>query len=175
MTNLNCPICLEDKFTNPVTTRCGHIYCYSCLHDWIQSSSSCPVCNNSIELKDCIRIHGVPEKDLDTETAEATPKPPRAEYVPHQQPRVPQQVYEHPFFQGAPGVRMLHHAGPFPFSFSFQHNFGTPGVIHHPYVQPTAHQPRPANPREARKQMIMFFVLLFLFAVLLQFSEIVFI
>ena len=38
-----CPICLSD-FTNPVTTKCGHVFCRHCISEALQHSSFCPTC-----------------------------------------------------------------------------------------------------------------------------------
>jgi len=49
-----CSICLEG-LKNPRKTQCGHIFCYKCIHGWIneedyygQKKSSCPMCRQNI-------------------------------------------------------------------------------------------------------------------------------
>jgi len=42
-----CNICL-DSVIQPVVTRCGHLYCWACIYEWMQVSerrNTCPVCN----------------------------------------------------------------------------------------------------------------------------------
>lgn len=70
MTNRSCPLCM-DTIKNPVATRCGHMYCHTCLHDllrrrganYLQQSHSlsggslCPVCRTSINVKELRHIY----------------------------------------------------------------------------------------------------------------------
>ncbi|CAE8628751.1 unnamed protein product, partial [Polarella glacialis] len=39
MTNYECNICLEQAI-EPVVTRCGHLFCWSCLHKWLNAPAS---------------------------------------------------------------------------------------------------------------------------------------
>lgn len=39
----HCPICLC-QWTSPVSTLCGHIFCKSCIAQWVKVTKSCPVC-----------------------------------------------------------------------------------------------------------------------------------
>ena len=43
--NLVCPICL-DVFNVPVRTQCGHIFCSSCITNWMQDKASWRVYKN---------------------------------------------------------------------------------------------------------------------------------
>mmetsp|Transcript_141269 Transcript_141269/g.451510 ORF Transcript_141269/g.451510 Transcript_141269/m.451510 type:complete len:190 (-) Transcript_141269:106-675(-) len=62
---LECNICLEPA-AEPVLTRCGHIFCWSCLHQWLSTprrspatggllpstgSSPCPVCKAGVSAQ----------------------------------------------------------------------------------------------------------------------------
>ncbi|KAH9810397.1 hypothetical protein DFH28DRAFT_1064847 [Melampsora americana] len=40
---LACPICCE-LFVSPVNFACGHSFCGSCAHDWLEKESVCPSC-----------------------------------------------------------------------------------------------------------------------------------
>jgi len=43
----SCSICLSDS-VDPVVTRCGHLFCWSCLYKWIDlQHDTCPVCNSA--------------------------------------------------------------------------------------------------------------------------------
>lgn len=47
---LECHICCEES-DEPVSTQCGHIYCWACIYKWLQSKggvTDCPVCKNKI-------------------------------------------------------------------------------------------------------------------------------
>ena len=48
-----CAICLEETITNPVILPCGHAFCFSCVGNYQQSSTSkegasCPYCRGEI-------------------------------------------------------------------------------------------------------------------------------
>lgn len=54
-----CPICLESKLLVPIITRCGHIYCWTCLSAFYQYHSqnekrktkfpNCPLCKENLD------------------------------------------------------------------------------------------------------------------------------
>lgn len=37
-----CPIC-RDIVDDPITTQCEHVFCRTCIHEWLSRESSCPV------------------------------------------------------------------------------------------------------------------------------------
>ncbi|KAF9581038.1 hypothetical protein BGW38_002096 [Lunasporangiospora selenospora] len=41
--SLQCSICV-DFFASPFTIECGHTFCYTCLHSWLEIHKSCPTC-----------------------------------------------------------------------------------------------------------------------------------
>jgi hypothetical protein len=43
----NCPICLE-TVVKAHKTKCGHIFCESCITEWYNHSNQCPLCRSSI-------------------------------------------------------------------------------------------------------------------------------
>ena len=48
-----CAICLEETITNPVVLPCGHAFCFSCVGNYQQSSTSkegasCPYCRGEL-------------------------------------------------------------------------------------------------------------------------------
>ena len=67
--SLECPICLEDPCDDQnksgvIETNCGHLFCYSCLHEWQKFNPdsppyTCPSCRTNI-----------PKLDLDAHTME---------------------------------------------------------------------------------------------------------
>lgn len=46
----SCSICLESFQTIRYKrkTRCGHVFCSECLHEWFRKKQTCPLCNQSL-------------------------------------------------------------------------------------------------------------------------------
>ena len=53
-----CPICLSNARL-PVATRCGHIFCWDCIKNWVnvKGKLECPICKSGIKLEEVIRIY----------------------------------------------------------------------------------------------------------------------
>ena len=54
--NFECNICL-DQAQDAVVSRCGHLFCWPCLHQWLEVKKSrplCPVCKAAIS-RDLVR------------------------------------------------------------------------------------------------------------------------
>ncbi|KAF8186510.1 hypothetical protein K438DRAFT_1032390 [Mycena galopus ATCC 62051] len=46
-----CCICM-DTLQGPIMPLCMHVFCYSCLHEWLkQGNTNCPVCRARVEEK----------------------------------------------------------------------------------------------------------------------------
>ncbi|XP_075437574.1 E3 ubiquitin-protein ligase RNF5 [Ascaphus truei] len=55
-----CNICL-DTAREPVVSVCGHLYCWPCLHQWLDTRperQECPVCKAGISRENVIPIYG---------------------------------------------------------------------------------------------------------------------
>ena len=53
-----CPICLNNARL-PVVTRCGHIFCWECIKNWVKKKDKleCPICKNGIKLEEVIKLY----------------------------------------------------------------------------------------------------------------------
>ncbi|PWA94654.1 zinc finger, RING/FYVE/PHD-type [Artemisia annua] len=52
----NCPICLG-PFVDSVTTKCGHIFCKTCIEASIKAKPSCPTCRRKLTMKNFFRVY----------------------------------------------------------------------------------------------------------------------
>jgi hypothetical protein len=60
----NCAICLG-ALNEPVVTLCGHVFCWSCLSEWLRRSNRCPTCGGIIDRSGLISVTGQgPAADL---------------------------------------------------------------------------------------------------------------
>ncbi|GAU27158.1 hypothetical protein TSUD_104670 [Trifolium subterraneum] len=62
--DLDCDICLE-QVKDPVVTFCGHLYCWSYIYKWVNSTSwehnekpECPVCKAEISESTLVPLYG---------------------------------------------------------------------------------------------------------------------
>ncbi|CAF1637779.1 unnamed protein product [Rotaria magnacalcarata] len=67
MHTLKCPICLSEPQAGKIT-RCGHVYCWSCLLHYLALSDKpwrkCPVCSESIYKQDIRSVRGIISRSL---------------------------------------------------------------------------------------------------------------
>ncbi len=55
-----CNICL-DSARDAVISMCGHLFCWPCLHKWIETrpnNQTCPVCKSAISKEKVIPLYG---------------------------------------------------------------------------------------------------------------------
>ena len=53
-----CPICLGNARL-PVATKCGHIFCWECIKNWVnvKGKYECPICKSGIKLNEVIKLY----------------------------------------------------------------------------------------------------------------------
>ena len=82
--NFECTICLETA-NEPVLTKCGHMYCWPCIYNWLDSKggrAKCPNCKNEITKNDLIPVYSNDENKDNTNRFKNIPKRPKAERNP---------------------------------------------------------------------------------------------
>nr|PVC53717.1 hypothetical protein MACL_00003585 [Theileria orientalis] len=64
-TNFECNICFDDV-NEPVVTRCGHLFCWSCLLSWMNRRNyQCPICQAGISRENVIPLYGHGQNQTD--------------------------------------------------------------------------------------------------------------
>ena len=79
--NFECTICL-DTAKEPVLTKCGHMFCWPCIYNWLDSKegkTKCPNCKNQITKNDLIPVYSSNENEENTNRFKNIPKRPKAE------------------------------------------------------------------------------------------------
>ena len=83
--NFECTICL-DTAKEPVLTKCGHMFCWPCIYNWLDSKggkAKCPNCKNVITKDDLIPVYSNTENKDNTNRFKNIPKRPKAERNPN--------------------------------------------------------------------------------------------
>lgn len=93
---MECSICMSDKVSSPVVTRCGHLFCWPCIYTWLdaqlrkpenigQEAGTCPICKGALSLHRAepgdftpIYTGGSHVKEEEAETMSAIPPRPQA-------------------------------------------------------------------------------------------------
>ncbi|KAA6367963.1 MAG: putative E3 ubiquitin-protein ligase RMA1H1, partial [Streblomastix strix] len=88
----SCCICL-DLPTDPVLTACGHLFCWPCLHEWLQTRSACPFCNASCNRDTVTPIYGRGKEHIDPRTRDIPDRP-----TAHRPQTLPEQPHVHQRF-----------------------------------------------------------------------------
>ncbi|KAH8373255.1 hypothetical protein KR009_008874 [Drosophila setifemur] len=53
-----CPVCLEAvRLREPVSTKCGHVFCRECIISAISSTHKCPMCKKKLTARQFFRIY----------------------------------------------------------------------------------------------------------------------
>eukprot|EP01114_Cavostelium_apophysatum_P013091 TRINITY_DN3094_c0_g1_i2.p1 TRINITY_DN3094_c0_g1~~TRINITY_DN3094_c0_g1_i2.p1 ORF type:complete len:194 (-),score=10.67 TRINITY_DN3094_c0_g1_i2:58-639(-) len=143
----DCNICLEPA-SDPVISMCGHLFCWPCILQWIQSPGDrpCPVCKSVISKEKLIPLYGRGKEQKDPR-ANSVPRPQgqyaRAESQPQQ-----------PFFQTPFGAHNNAFYGGPDTNFSFSMGFGLfPSIFGLQFMQFPFQQPQPGGQRMTQEQI----------------------
>lgn len=52
-----CTLCLE-PFRDPSVTTCGHVFCWSCIQDWVREKAECPLCRQQVLSQKILALRG---------------------------------------------------------------------------------------------------------------------
>jgi len=72
-----CNICL-DQARDAVISMCGHLFCWPCLHQWLETRPTrqvCPVCKSAISRDKVIPLYGRDSKDQTDPRDKVPPRP----------------------------------------------------------------------------------------------------
>lgn len=119
--NFECNICL-DTAKDAVVSMCGHLFCWPCLHQWLETRPNrqvCPVCKAGISKQKVIPLYGRGSTNQQDPRDKLPPRPPG-------QRSEPENIGTFPGFSfGDGGFHMSFGIGAFPFGFiSSTFNFG---------------------------------------------------
>lgn len=52
-----CTLCLE-VFKDPSVTTCGHVFCWTCVRDWVREKPECPLCRQEVLMSKVLPLRG---------------------------------------------------------------------------------------------------------------------
>ena len=62
-----CAICLDNKTTTFAVIPCNHVFCDSCIFEWLEEHQTCPLCRckaNKTMMKQCRDSYFGSDKNL---------------------------------------------------------------------------------------------------------------
>eukprot|EP00731_Ephydatia_muelleri_P023677 Em0015g1260a len=83
-----CNICF-DQAKEAVVSLCGHLFCWPCIHKWMEtrsSSATCPVCKSAIDKDRLIPLYGRGTAKQEDPRDNVPPRPPGQREEPVAQP-----------------------------------------------------------------------------------------
>uniref|UniRef100_A0A6M2DTV5 RING-type E3 ubiquitin transferase n=1 Tax=Xenopsylla cheopis TaxID=163159 RepID=A0A6M2DTV5_XENCH len=118
-----CNICL-DTAKDAVVSLCGHLFCWPCIHTWLQTRPNrqvCPVCKAAISKEKVIPLYGRGSTKQEDPRNKVPPRPAGQRTEPEAGSNFPG------FGFGDGGFHMSFGIGAFPFGFfTSTFNFGEP-------------------------------------------------
>lgn len=122
-----CNICL-DTAQDAVVSMCGHLFCWSCLHQWLETRPNrqvCPVCKAGISKEKVVPLYGRGSTNQQDPREKVPPRPQGQRSEPENNSNFPG------FGLGDSGLHFSFGIGAFPFTFfaqSFNFNDGRPAA-----------------------------------------------
>lgn len=52
-----CTLCL-DAMKDPSVTTCGHVFCWTCIGDWVREKPECPLCRQNVLVQHILPMRG---------------------------------------------------------------------------------------------------------------------
>lgn len=52
-----CTLCLE-PMKDPAATTCGHVFCWTCVTEWLREQPMCPLCRQGALAQHCLPLRG---------------------------------------------------------------------------------------------------------------------
>jgi len=117
-----CNICL-DTAKDAVVSLCGHLFCWPCLHQWLETRPTrqlCPVCKAAISKEKVIPLYGRGSTNQQDPRTKVPPRPAGQRVEPEPQPGF------QGFGFGDSSFSMSFGIGAFPFGFFQTFNFSEP-------------------------------------------------
>ncbi|KAM4540126.1 E3 ubiquitin-protein ligase RNF5 [Odontesthes bonariensis] len=157
-----CNICL-DTAKDAVISMCGHLFCWPCLHQWLETRPSrqqCPVCKAGISREKVIPLYG---------RGSSSQEDPRLKTPPRPQGQRTEPESRGGMFQGFgdTGFHMSFGIGAFPFGF-FTTVFNTNDPFHRADQYAGDHQGNHNNGNNNWQDSLFLFVAIFFFFWLLS-------
>jgi len=55
LSDSKCPLCLEPR-QNSSLSFCGHLFCWYCIHEWLQTNDFCPICRKALNPRNIVPL-----------------------------------------------------------------------------------------------------------------------
>lgn len=53
-----CTLCLEE-LKDPAATQCGHVFCWTCIGDWVREKPECPLCRREALVQHILPLRAI--------------------------------------------------------------------------------------------------------------------